>query len=59
MWIAASEPVIIIQQTAEERNLSLAIQDLDLHEIRELPSECPNGLDALQDYRGVGEGGGD
>jgi hypothetical protein len=44
LQLAGNEPVIIIQQTAEKRELSLLIQDLDLHEIRELPSECPNVL---------------
>src|SRR6267378_3012406 len=33
-------PVVIIEQTAEKRELRLLIQDLDLHEICELPSEC-------------------
>ena len=37
---AGNTPVVIIQQAAEERELSLLIQDLDLHEICELPSEC-------------------
>ena len=37
---AGNTPVVIIQQAAEERELSLLIQDLDLHEVRELPSEC-------------------
>ena len=32
-------PVVIIQQAAEKRDLPLLIQDLDLHEIRKLPSE--------------------
>jgi hypothetical protein len=44
LWLAGNAPVIIIQQAAEKRELSLLIQDLDLHEIRELPSECPNLL---------------
>ena len=33
-------PIVIIQQAAEKPELPLPIQDLDLHEIRELPSEC-------------------
>jgi hypothetical protein len=33
-------PVVIIQQAAEKRELPLPIQDLDLHEICELPGEC-------------------
>ena len=37
---AGNTPVVIIQQAAEKRELSLLIQDLDLHEIRKLPSEC-------------------
>ena len=32
-------PVVIIQQTTKELELPLLIQDLDLHEIRKLPSE--------------------
>jgi hypothetical protein len=38
--LAGNTPVVIIQQAAEEPELSLLIQDLDLHEICELPSEC-------------------
>src|SRR5437879_13744686 len=37
---AGKTPVVIIQQAAEKRELPLPIQDLDLHEICELPSEC-------------------
>jgi hypothetical protein len=37
---AGNTPVVIIQQAAEKRELPLPIQDLDLHEICELPSEC-------------------
>ena len=37
---AGNTPVVIIQQAAEKRELPLLIQDLDLHEICELPSEC-------------------
>ncbi len=37
---AGNTPVVIIQQAAEKRKLPLLIQDLDLHEICELPSEC-------------------
>ena len=37
---ASNTPAVIVQQPAEKRELSLPIQDLDLHEIRELPSEC-------------------
>src|ERR1700722_4157569 len=33
-------PIVIIQQAAEKTELSLSIQDFDLHEIRKLPSEC-------------------
>ena len=33
-------PIVIIQQAAEKRELPLLIQDLDLHEICELPSKC-------------------
>jgi transposase-like protein len=38
--LAGNTPVVIIQQAAEKRELPLPIQDLDLHEIRKLPSEC-------------------
>jgi hypothetical protein len=38
--LAGNTPVVIIQQAAEKRELALPIQDLDLHEICELPSEC-------------------
>ena len=41
---AGNTPVVIIQQATEKRELPLPIQDLDLHEIYELPSEC---LDVL------------
>ena len=37
---AGNTPVVIIQQAAEEPELPLLIQDLDLHEISKLPSEC-------------------
>ena len=37
---AGNTPVVIVQQAAEERELPLPIQDLDLHEICEVPSEC-------------------
>jgi hypothetical protein len=37
---AGDTPVVIIQQAAKEAELPLPIQDLDLHEICELPSEC-------------------
>ena len=37
---AGNTPVVIIQQATEKRELPLPIQDLDLHEIYELPSEC-------------------
>ena len=37
---AGNAPVVVIQQAAEKRELPLLIQDLDLHEIRKLPSEC-------------------
>src|ERR1039458_197488 len=37
---AGNTPVVIVQQAAEKRELPLPIQDLDLHEIRELPNEC-------------------
>ena len=37
---AGNTPVVIIQQAAEKPELVLLIQDLDLHEIRKLPSEC-------------------
>ena len=33
-------PVVVIEQAAEEPELSLPIQNLDLHEVRELSSEC-------------------
>jgi hypothetical protein len=33
-------PIVIIEQSAEEHELPLLIQDFDLHEIRKLPSEC-------------------
>jgi hypothetical protein len=32
-------PAVVIQQAAEKPELLLPIQDLDLHEISELPSE--------------------
>jgi hypothetical protein len=38
--LAGNTPVVIIQQAAEEPELALVIQDRDLHEICELPSEC-------------------
>jgi hypothetical protein len=38
--LAGNTPVVVIQQAAEKRELPLLIQDLDLHEIRKLPSEC-------------------
>jgi hypothetical protein len=38
--LADNTPVVIIQQTAEKRELPLPIQDLDLHEICKLPSKC-------------------
>ena len=41
---ARNAPIVVIQQPAEEHELSLLIQDLDLHEIRELPSECLHAL---------------
>ena len=41
---AGNTPVVIIQQPAEEHELSLLIQDLDLHEVRKLPSECLHAL---------------
>src|SRR5229473_1969899 len=37
---ASNTPGLIIQQAAEKSELPLPIQDLDLHEICELPSEC-------------------
>jgi hypothetical protein len=37
---ASNTPVVIIEQATEERELSLPVQDLDLHEITKLPSEC-------------------
>ncbi len=37
---AGNTPVVIIQQASEKRELSLLIQNLDLHEVCELPSEC-------------------
>src|SRR5216684_572265 len=41
---ASNTPVVIIQQATEEPELPLLIQDFDLHEIRELPSERLNVL---------------
>ena len=41
---AGNAPVVVIQQAAEEPELSLLIQDFDLHKIRELPSECLHAL---------------
>ena len=41
---AGNTPIVIIQQAAEKRELSLLIQDLDLHEVRELPRECLHAL---------------
>src|SRR5208282_1033036 len=38
--LPGNTPYVIIQQAAEERELPLLIQDLNLHEICELPSEC-------------------
>src|SRR5438445_7945143 len=40
LWPPGNTPVVIIQQAAEKRELTLPVQDLDLHEICELPSEC-------------------
>src|ERR1700685_528085 len=41
---AGNTPVVIIQQAAEKRKLPLLIQNLDLHEVCYLASEC---LDVL------------
>ena len=41
---AGNTPVVIIQQPAEKRELPLLIQNLDLHEVCKLASEC---LDVL------------
>src|ERR1700731_5201004 len=38
--LAPNTPVVIVQQPAEERELSLLIQDLDLQKIRQLTREC-------------------
>src|SRR5580698_6209160 len=37
---AGNTPIVIIQQAAEEPELPLLAQDLNLHEIRKLSSEC-------------------
>ena len=42
--LAGNAPVVVIEQPAEERELALLVQDLDLHEIRELPRECLHAL---------------
>ena len=42
--LARNAPVVEVQQPAEERELPLLVQDLDLHEVRELPSECLHAL---------------
>ena len=41
---ARNPPIVVIQQPAKERELSLLMQDLDLHEIRKLPSEYLHAL---------------
>ncbi|MFI5103253.1 MAG: hypothetical protein ACHP9V_07805, partial [Terriglobales bacterium] len=42
--LARNAPVVEIKQPAEKRELPLRVQDLDLHEVRELPSECLHAL---------------
>ena len=42
--LARNAPVVEIKQPAEKRELPLPIQDFDLHEVRELPSECLHAL---------------
>src|ERR1700677_2121615 len=42
--LARKAPVIEVKQSAEERELPLTAQDFDLHEVRELPSECLHAL---------------
>jgi hypothetical protein len=37
--VACNTPVVIVQQSAEEPELSLLIQGLDSHQVRELSSE--------------------
>jgi hypothetical protein len=41
---SGNTPVVEIEQAQEKRQLPLPIQDLDLHEIRELPDECLHAL---------------
>ena len=42
--LARNAPVVEVKQPAEKRELPLRVQDLDLHEVRELPSECLHAL---------------
>ena len=42
--LARNAPVVEVKQPAEERELALPVQDFDLHEVRELPSECLHAL---------------
>ena len=42
--LPATRQSSIIQQPAEEHELPLLVQDLDLHEVRKLPSECLHAL---------------
>ena len=41
---ARNTPIVIVQQAAEKLELSLLIQGLDLHEVRELARECLHAL---------------
>ena len=42
--LARNAPVVEVKQPAEKRELPLPVQDFDLHEVRELPSECLHAL---------------
>ncbi len=44
MWLASNPPVVVVDETPQERELATLIQNLDPDEIAELAREC---LDAL------------
>jgi hypothetical protein len=44
LWPPGNPPIVIIQQAAEKPELSLLMQDLDLHEVSKLPGECLHAL---------------
>src|SRR5258708_3705726 len=44
LWLASDAPVIVVQQTTKKAELTLLIQNLDLHEIGKLANECLHPL---------------